>query len=358
MMTVDSLAQPRFLHCDLDAFFASVEVLLNPALAGKPVIVGGDPAARGVVSTASYEARAFGVHSAMPARTAQRLCPQGIFLRPRHHVYAEYSGRVFAVVSRFSDRIQRVSIDEAFVWLDQPDPVAAAQELKRAIKVETGLTVSVGLGTSKLVSKIASDCSKPDGFLVVAPGQEAAFLAPLPARKLWGVGPKTAARLAELRINTIGDIVAAGQEVLTGALGAHHAAELWRHARGVDESEIVVSREIKSISEETTFPQDEREARKLWSVLRLQCRQCAERLAAEGLQARTVTVKLRYGDFRTITRSLTLAAPTADADAFCQVVAAIMQRAWSRERRPLRLIGVRLAGLVPPPTAHQLPLFP
>ncbi|MHB1416549.1 MAG: DNA polymerase IV [Chloroflexota bacterium] len=355
---MDTPGHRIILHFDLDAFFAAVEVLLEPSLAGKPVIVGGDPRQRGVVSTASYEARAFGVHSAMPAALAQRLCPEGVFLRPRHGVYREFSRRVFAIVGRFAEAVQPVSIDEAYVDLDKLDPVATAQDIKRAIRAETGLTASMGLASSKLVSKIASDYGKPDGFVVIAEGDEAGFLAPLPVRKLLGVGPKSAERLEGLGIMTIGDLAVADLPALAGAFGVNQAKGLRCRAQGLDDSPLEIDREIKSISDETTFAHDLTDARELWRVLGVQSDSCARRLAEGQLLARTISVKLRYADFRTVTRSVTLAVPTSDGETIRLVVAGLMRQAWAVERRPLRLTGVRVSGLVAEPTLRQLPLFP
>lgn len=350
-------SRPSILHFDLDAFFAAVEVLLDPSLAGKPIIVGGDPQARGVVATASYEARAFGVHSAMPAAQARRLCPNGIFLQPNFTAYRDYSQRVFAVVGRFAEKMQPLSIDEAFAVLPGPDPAATAQAIRAAIRAETGLVASVGLAASKLVAKIASDSGKPDGFVIVEPGGEAAYLAPLPVRKLWGVGPKSAERLAGLSISTVDDLVAAEIETLARAFGSRQAKELKRRALGIDDSPVQESREVKSISDETTFAQDEADARLLWRVLGEQCEDCARRLGRSGCLARTVTVKLRYQDFVTVTRSITLPVPTGEAETIRGAVAVLMRQSWSRDRRPLRLVGVRLSGLAPAPELRQMPLF-
>ncbi|MHB1134173.1 MAG: DNA polymerase IV [Chloroflexota bacterium] len=343
-------------HFDLDAFFAAVEVLLDPSLAGKPVIVGGDPNSRGVVSTASYEARAFGVHSAMPASRARRLCPQGVFLRPNFPAYIEYSRRVFAILKRFTPTMQALSIDEAFAVLGDEDPVGQARAFKAAVRAEMGLVASLGLASNKLVAKIASDSDKPDGFVVVEPGDEAAFLAPLAVRKLWGVGPKSGARLEELGISTVGELAAAPLELVARAFGPRQARELRQRALGVDDSPVEEGREAKSISDETTFPKDETDARRLWRVLSEQCDDCAARVARHDCLARTVTVKLRYGDFTTITRSLSLPVPTDDAAAVRAAVAALMRQTWAGQRRPLRLIGVRLSGFSPRPELRQLAL--
>lgn len=350
------LTEGRILHFDLDAFFAAVEVLLDPSLVGKPLIVGAEPGKRGVVSTASYEARAFGVRSAMPIAIAQRLCPQAVFRRPQFHAYREYSHQVFGIVRRYSDRVEEVSIDEAFVELAE-QPESTAREIRKLIREETGLTASMGLSTAKIVSKIASDFGKPDGFVVVPPGEEASFLAPLPVRQLWGVGPKMALRLADLGIATIGDLAAAERTRLVGALGRRQAEMLLGFARGVDHSRVEPGQVARSISEEITFERDVRDARLLWRVLRQQCADCARKLSVEDALARTVTLKLRYGDFRTVTRSLSLTLPTDEEQAFLAAAAALMRRAWARDRRPLRLIGLRLSGFRARPGLRQLPLF-
>lgn len=357
MGTVSESSVARILHFDLDAFFAAVEVLLDPSLAGKPVIVGGDPAARGVVSTASYEARAFGVHSAMPAARARRLCPQGVFLRPNFAAYGEYSRRVFAVFRHYAEKLQPLSIDEGFALLTGDDPLGQARDLKAAVRAETGLIASLGLATSKLVAKIASDSGKPDGFVVVEPGTEAAFLAPMPVRRLWGVGPKTAARLQALGLTAIRDLAGASPETLAEAFGPRYAKEMRLRALGIDNSPIEEERELKSISDETTFAKDEADPRLLWRVLGEQCLNCATRLARHGCLARTVTVKLRYGDFTTISRSYTLPVPTDDCATFREAVAALVRQSWGRDRRPLRLVGVRLSGFLPLPELRQLGLF-
>ena len=355
----EGIIWPRAIgHFDLDAFFASVEMLLDPSLADRPVIVGGDPDARGVVSTANYLARRAGVHSAMPARTARRLCPNAVFLRPRIPLYQEYSRQVFAIARDYSPVVQAVSIDEAYVdWSELADPVATAREFKERVRREIGLTVSVGLATGKVVAKIASDHTKPDGLTVVPPGTEAAFLAPLPARKLPGCGPKTAQRLAERGLLTIGDLAQADLTDLAAEVGAKLAVELSRRAQGIDDRPVETYREYKSISDETTFARDEADRRILWQTLREQAASCARNLQRKGLVARTVGVKLRYADFRTITRSQTLSQPTADLAALEAAVAALMRQTWSPDPRPLRLIGVRVANLQPAPPVPQLPLW-
>ena len=343
------------LHFDLDACFAAIEAIEDPTLAGKPVIVGARPGTRGVVSTCSYEARALGIHSAMPINEAYRRCPQGVFLPVRHTLYRQYSDRVFKIVARHTDRMQPISIDEAFVDLSGfHEPEAVARNIKQQIRSEVGLVASMGLASSKLVAKVASDQGKPDGFVVVPHGAEAAFLAPLPVRRLWGVGPKTATRLIEAGIETIGAIASAEPGLLIPLVGPKYARELQQHALGIDDSPVEIHREIKSISEEVTFQRDEDDRRILWEVLRTQADECVSRLTDRGLVARTVTIKLRYSDFRTATRAMTLSACTQDAEVIREAAAALMRRCWALERLPLRLLGLRLSGLQPSSGFQQL----
>lgn len=347
----------RILHLDLDAFFASVEALEDPGLVGKPVVVGGRLGTRGVVSTCSYEARVHGVHSAMPINEAYRRCPQAVFLPVRHPLYRDYSARVFEIVARHSDRMQAISIDEAFVDLSAfEDAASVAREIKAEIRREVGLVVSVGLSINKLVAKVATDRGKPDGFVVVPPGTEAAFLAPLEAGRLWGVGPRTAERLARAGIRTIGEIASAELGSLASVVGLRQARELRQHARGMDDSPVETDREVKSISEEITFQRDESDRQALWQILLTQASQCESRLREHGLTAQTVSVKMRYTDFRTTTRSLTLAVPTEEADAIAEAAAALMRRWWTPERRALRLLGLRVSSLRPAPGLRQMPL--
>ena len=347
----------QIAHLDLDAFYAAVEEIENPALRGKPLIVGGDPRGRGVVATASYAARAFGVRSAMPAATAARLCPQAIFLPTRHELYAAYSRRVTDLLRAAAPRLEQVSIDEAFLDLsDVAEPAALLRAVQERIRTELGLSASVGLATCKLVAKIASDLRKPGGFVVVAPGEEAAFLAPLAIEKLWGVGPKTAARLRELGIETIGQLQRHPAELLAAELGPRWAHELREHAFGRDESAVETEHETRSISEERTFAQDVRQRRALWAELRALSVGVAERLRAEGMVARTVTLKLRLADFTTLTRARTLLVPIDDAASLAWEAGTLMRRAWT-PGQPVRLLGVRASGLGPAPEYRQLRLF-
>ena len=338
--------------------FAAVEALLDPSLAGRPVIVGAAPGTRGVVATCSYEARAYGVHSAMPIFEARNRCPHAAFLPVRHSVYREYSRRVFAVISEHAEKIQPVSIDEAFADLSlAADPAALAREIKERIRSEIGLVASVGLASNKLVAKIATDAGKPDGFILVPHGEEAAFLAPFPVRRLWGVGPKTAERLEEAAIQTVGELAAAEVAALVPIAGRHYARKLHEHALGIDDSPVETDREVQSISDEVTFQRDEANRKVLWGVLREQAAACSRHLKEQGLLARTVTVKLRYSDFHTITRGLTLAIPTDEPEPFAEAAAALMRQHWAPDPRPLRLLGLRVSRLEAPTGLRQLPLL-
>ncbi len=345
--------QPDILHVDLDAFFAAVEVLLNPGLAGKPLVVGGRPGSRGVVSTASYEARKFGVHSAMPISRALRLCPQAVFLTPDFSHYHPYSERVFAVVRRFATVVQMVSIDEAFAVLNHADNVAAARLLKQEVLKETGLCLSVGLSTNRIVSKIASDYGKPDGFVVVPPGEEAAFLNPLPVQRLWGVGPKTAERLRRANFHTIGQLAAVECHELAKVVGARAARVLQEYANGIDHSRVHESHVRKSISQETTFQTDTADALQLSRVLNRQAEAIIDSLRKRGWQAQVVAIKLRYSDFTTHTRSLRLDQPFDDVETVVLAVEALMRRHWSEQRRAVRLIGVRISDFCEKPACSQ-----
>ncbi|GAB4534229.1 MAG: DNA polymerase IV [Anaerolineae bacterium] len=349
---------PRaIVHLDLDAFFAAVEVLENPDLAGKPLLIGGRPQERGVVATASYEARAFGVRSAMPMARALALCPDAVVLPTRHSLYRDYSRRVMAVVNQTSPLVEQVSIDEAYLDLTGQlsaweEAVGVARELQRRIKVEIGLSASLGVATNKLVAKVASDRDKPGGLTVVRPGQEAAFLAPLPVRVLWGVGPVTAEKLAGMGVTSVGDLAGLAEELLRDRFGRNGIA-MARMARGIDERPVVTEHEAKSISQETTFSRDladpEALRRQLWRL----SRGVAARLKRDGLAATTVAVKLRYSDFTTLTRQMRLSVPIDDERDIYRAALALLGRAWQRGR-PVRLLGVAGRGLTPP--VGQLPL--
>jgi DNA polymerase-4 len=356
--SADMTDLPRsIVHLDLDAFFAAVEVLENPALAGVPLLIGGRPQDRGVVATASYEARAFGARSAMPMARALALCPDAIVLPARHGLYHDYSRRVMAIVNETSPLVEQVSIDEAY--LDLTDQVAAwedavemARALQRRIKEEIGLSASLGVAANKLVAKVASDRDKPGGLTVVRPGEEAAFLAPLPVRVLWGVGPVTAEKLAEMGVTGVGDLAGLPEDVLRDRFGRNGAA-MARMARGVDERPVVTEYEVKSVSQETTFSRDLTDPEALRGQLWRLSQGVGRHLKGKGLAAETVAVKLRYSDFTTLTRQMRLGVPTDDEREIYRAALALLSRAWQRGR-PVRLLGVAGRGLTPP--VGQLPL--
>ncbi len=350
---------PRVIvHLDLDAFFAAVEVLENPALAGKPVLVGGKPGERGVVAAASYPARAFGVHSAMPMARALRLCPEAVVLPPRKDLYRDYSDRVMAILRQISPLVEQISVDEAVLdltdrvvdWEDGPE---LARGLQERVREEVALSASLGVATNKLVAKVASDRDKPGGLTVVRPGEEAAFLAPLPVRVLWGVGPVTERELAQMGVTTVGELAQQHERVLRDRFG-RHGAEMARRAQGIDGRPVVTERERKSVSRERTFRRDLRRAgslrRQLWKL----CRSVARRLRRADLAAETVAIKLRYADFTTLTRQMTLDVPTDDDRTIYRAALVLLNRTW-QSGRPVRLLGVAGRRLSPPP--GQLPLF-
>jgi len=346
--------RPRaIVHLDLDAFFAAVEMLEDPDLAGKPVLIGGRPEERGVVAAASYPARAFGVHSAMPMYQALKLCPVAVVLRPRHDRYREYSRRVMAILHQTSPLVEQMSVDEAY--LDLTDQVLAwdegvelARRLQGRVRDEVGLSASLGVATNKLVAKVASDRDKPGGLTVVRPGEEAAFLAPLPVRVLWGVGPVTAGKLAEAGVTTVGQLAQVSEGELQARFGRHGVA-MARHARGMDDRPVVTEHEIKSVSQEQTFARDISDPEALKRQVRRLSQGVSRRLKKAGLAAGTVAVKLRYADFDTVTRQMTLTVPTDDAREIYRAALALLKRAWDREKGPVRLLGVAGRHLSPPP---------
>ena len=345
------------LHVDLDAFFAAVEQRDRPELRGKPVIVGGGgPSDRGVVSAASYEARRFGVHSAMPLREAGRLCPDGVFLPVDGAKYQAVSREVMAILRRFSQQVEPVSIDEAFLDVTGSRALfgpgeAIGAAIKAAVRDELRLTVSVGVATTKLVAKIASDLRKPDGLVVVPPGEEAAFLAPLPIARLWGVGEQTAAALRDYSVTTIGDLAALPPELLGRRFGKHGAA-LVERARGLDPDPVAGGGDAKSIGHEHTFDVDTADRDTIERTLLAMADGVAGRLRASGVKAGTVTVKIRDSTFRTITRQRTLADPT-------DLTEPIWRTALELARPEVRGIRVRLLGVTASHlgTPDQLAMF-
>ncbi len=343
------------LHFDLDAFFCAVEELLDPSLAGTVFAVGGRAEARGVLATASYAARKLGLHSALPTAQALRLCPTLRLLPARHGTYSDYSHRVMALVSAETPLFEQISIDEAFLdFTGDPRPGGEiAAQLQVRVRGEIGLPASFGVAGNKMVAKIATNVGKPNGLVVVPPGDEAAFLAPLPMEMLWGVGPKTRARLATLGVRTIGDIAALPEAELARQMGEMGRA-LARHARGLDDRPVEGEHEAKSISQETTFAKDVREGAVLRRVMLEFSESVAASLRQEGLAARTVKIKVRWPPFETLTRQATLAQPTNLDDAIFAAAWELFQKVW-QEGKPVRLIGVGVSGLAP--AARQLELF-
>src|SRR5512138_112079 len=325
---------PRaILHLDLDAFFCAVEELRNPELRGKAFAVGGKPDERGVVASCSYPARQYGVRSAMPMGRAVRLCPGLLIVPGRHRVYGEVSRQVMARLRAITTALEQISIDEAFLDIsDQPEgPEALARKLQMEIRDELGLPWSIGIASNKLVAKIATEVGKkaargggpPFGLTIVPAGQEAAFLAPLPADMLWGVGPKTALRLAELGINTIGDIARWPEEELARLFG-ENGRDLWQHAHGVDQRPIVTEHEVKSVSQETTFSRDVRDDKALEKTLAELSAEVARNLRKSNLAGTTVKLKIRWPDFTTLTRQTTLAQSTDEAEEITTVAIRLM----------------------------------
>lgn len=334
------------LHLDLDAFYASVEQLDDPSLRGRPVIVGGT-SKRGVVCAASYEARRFGVRSAMPTSQAHRLCPEGVFLFPRFSRYGELSDRVFGIYRRYTPLCEPLSLDEAFLDVTASralhgDGPSIAARIRREVRGETGLTVSAGVAEVKLAAKIATDLGKPDGLTVVPRGGVAAFLAPLPVSKLWGVGGVTEAALRRIGVSTIGDLARLPESALGAALGVDRAAGLRALARGDDEREVVPDEAAQSVGGEETFEQDLVGEVALARALLMQAGRVGRRLRAARLRGRIVTLKVKYSDFTQVTRRVTLPAPTDDDRLIYRTARDLLARVEAG--RPVRLAGVTVSG--------------
>jgi DNA polymerase-4 len=345
------------LHADLDAFYASVEQLDNPELRGKPVVVGGSPEGRGVVAAASYEARRFGVRSAMPMSRALRLCPDAVRVSPRFDRYAAVSRQVMAIFRALTPLVEPLSLDEAFLdvsgWVrDGADPRRIARELKDEVRSATGLTLSVGAGSNKSVAKIASDLEKPDGLVVVPPGTEAAFLAPMPVRALWGVGPKTEAVLHRAGIRTIGDLARRGAADARRLLGSN-GDFLHGMARGIDDREIVIEHERKSVGAECTFARDLPDGPELRRALSEIAGEVARRLGKAHVKAHTVAIKLRYANFHTITRQASLKTPAGDADEIAAVATQLLDNVIAAGDE-FRLLGIQCSRLVEAGAQAQL----
>ncbi len=336
------------LHVDMDAFFAAVEQLRRPELRGKPVVVGGggNPRQRGVVSTASYEARAYGIHSAMPLRTAYRLCPQAIFLPVDFSAYGDSSRRIMAILRRYTPQVESFSLDEAFLDVTgrTADPRQLAEEIRTSIKRETGLTASIGIGPNKLLAKIASGLHKPDAVTEISEAGTEEMLRDLPVTVLWGIGPKTAARLQEaFQVRTVGDLCRVPLENLQDRFGPRWGEYLYRIGRGEDDSPIVTEWEPKSLSRETTYQYDTRRREVIVKTITALAAEVADDLREEGYDGRTVTVKIRYHDFKTHTRALTLSEPISAAPVITRTAVQLLDR-FTLDR-PVRLVGVRVSGL-------------
>lgn len=346
------------VHLDLDAFYAAVEMLENPDLAGKPILVGGRPERRGVVAASSYAAREYGVHSAMPMYQALKLCPKAVVLHPRFDLYRQYSRRVMAILHDATPVVEKMSIDEAYLDLtEQVNPweeiIPLARRLQERVREEVGLSASLGVATNKLVAKVASDHDKPGGVTVVHPGREAAFLKPLPVRVIWGIGPVTAEKLADMGVTTVGDLAQLSERNLATRFGEHGAAMAQR-ARGIDSRPVVTERERKSVSRETTFIRDLRELEVLKKELWKLSQSVAQRLERAGVAAGTIAIKLRYDDFKTLTRQMSLDVPTDDAVRIYRAALVLLKQAWECGRA-VRLLGVGGADLMPP--TGQMSLF-
>jgi DNA polymerase-4 len=337
-------------HLDLDAFFAAVEELEDPALRDVPLVVGGDPRGRGVVATANYAARRFGIHSAMSSAEALRRCPHVTFLRPRHTLYREYSRAVWTAVEQVVPRVERTGLDEGYLDLGtvvtafaRARPVAEA--VQTSVRAATSLTCSLGVSTSKVVCKVASDRRKPGGITVVPPGREARFLAPFAVRALPGVGPRAEERLAAAGVKTIGDLAALSEAQLKALLPGAVGTLLRDRARGIDPRDLDLDAERISISTEETFERDVSERSILHAELRRMAGDVAASLQRGGLSARTVTTKLRYADFSLRSRSTTLAAPIDEAERIGELACRLLDRGLRDRPGPLRLVGVGVSGL-------------
>jgi len=351
---------PRtILHLDLDAFYASVEQLDDPALRGRPVIVGG-PSRRGVVCAASYEARRFGVRSAMPTARARKLCPDGVFLPPRFERYGELSDRVFGIYRRYTPLVEPLSLDEAFLDVTASRALHGcgreiAAAIKVAVRAECGLAVSAGIAEVKLAAKIATDLGKPDGLVEVPHGGVAVFLAPLPVSRLWGVGHVTEEALRRIGVATIGDLAGTPDAALASALGASHARDLRALARGEDPRDVVPDEAAKSIGAEDTFGEDLAGAAALVRELLAQAGRVGRRLRAAGLAGRVITLKVKYADFTLVTRRATLERPTDDDRAIFDAARALLARVDLGQ--PVRLTGISVSGFAGEAERSQLDLF-
>jgi DNA polymerase-4 len=354
--------QRHVIHVDMDSFYTAVECKDNPSLASRPVIVGADPRdgrGRGVVSAASYEARRFGVHSAMPISRAWRLCPTAVFLPVRGGRYREESEIIMGVLQRYAPFIEPISLDEAFLDVTGEgrlfgDAVSIGRKIKEEIKTETSLVASVGVAPNKFLAKIASDLEKPDGFVVVEHGGEIEFLDKLPVGRMWGVGPVTEKELLRINVKTIGDINRLGAERLEEMFGSSGSA-LWRLSHGIDDRPVTAGIEPKSVSHEVTFLEDTEDGELITSTLLELCEKVGSRLRRHGLRGRTVHLKVRFQSFRTLTRNRTIPEPTDLTEEIFGAVKMMLGKI-SLEDKPVRLLGVGLSRFEAEPT-DQLELF-
>jgi DNA polymerase-4 len=347
------------IHLDMDAFYPSVEVLDNPGLKGKPVIVGGITG-RGVVSSASYEARKFGVHSAQPMATARRLCPHGIFLPVRMSRYAELSSQVFDIFYRFTPLVEPLSIDEAFLDVSGStrlfgSPVEIAGKIRQMVREETGLTVSAGVAPSKFVAKIASDMDKPDGLTVVSPDRVREFLDPLPIGKMWGAGKVTQEALARLGIHTFKDLSRVSVEVLERKFGKY-GPRMQALSMGIDARDVIIQQAAKSIGSEETFDEDILAIDPAKKELLALAGKVARRLRQEGAEGKTITLKVKYSDFVLVTRSATLNKFTNDGTVLYQTACRLLEKTETG-KRPVRLLGISVSQFSTRGGEEQLDLF-
>lgn len=359
-------AARRIIHVDMDAFFAAIEQRDDPRLRGRPVVVGGSPEGRGVVSTCSYEARAYGIRSAMPAARARRLCPRAVFVRPDFVRYSAAAHALRAIFAGYTPLVEPLSLDEAFLDVTEsrgglPTATAVARQIRQRVAEELRLTCSAGVAPLKFVAKIASDLRKPDGLVVVPPQRVLAFIRPLPVRKLWSVGPATEARLVEVGLTTIGALADCPLPSLQTVVGEAHGAFLHHLATGHDDRPVSPEQEARSHSAETTFGHDLSDLSEIEAVLQQLAERVAGDLAADEHRGRTVTLKVRYCDFRTVGRSLTLPEPTADAALIAATAIGLLPRTEAG-MVPVRLLGIKVAGLhapavvTAPPRQLWLPL--
>ena len=350
----------KIIHVDMDAFYASIEQRDRPELRGKAVVVGGSPNSRGVVCSASYEARKFGVRSAIPCSQAKRLCPEAIFVSPRISYYAEIGRQIRAIFHEVTAQVEPLSLDEAYLdvtenlW-NEPSATRVAERIQATIRERLDLSASAGVGSNKLVAKIASDVRKPRGLMVVAPDQAQAFLDPLPVGKIWGVGPATVKILQRFGIQTIKDLRFASETEMTQVLGSH-GRYLLQLARGEDHREVDPGWDPKSRGVEETFDKDVVEPAELYSVLERQADELAEDLERIQRPGRTLTLKVRYFDFSTVTRSQTFPDFVKDARTILETSKRLLVDKTDIAFRPVRLIGISMSGLLDPSTPLQLPL--